>query len=79
MKQGCIVAPLLFIFNINSIVETLMNLDFHPPTIVKRPIPMLFYADGTANLSYTKVGLRRALCALSTYFNEGHLSFNKIK
>lgn len=31
VKQGCILAPLLFIFSLNDLVNSLNNLSFHPP------------------------------------------------
>uniref|UniRef100_A0A803T0U9 ribonuclease H n=1 Tax=Anolis carolinensis TaxID=28377 RepID=A0A803T0U9_ANOCA len=81
VKQGCTLAPLLFNFYINSMVEHLYNLDYHPPKLAERHLSILLYADDAVLLSRTQVGLKRALRALAKYCSveQLHLNFQKTK
>lgn len=76
VRQGCILAPLLFNFYINSLVEHLTKPEFHPPKIAHRHLSLLLYADDAALISRTPVGLRRALQALATCCQENRLEIN---
>lgn len=76
VKQGCILAPLLFNFYINTLVDHLSSTDVHPPRIAGRHVSILLYADDAAILSRTPIGLRRALWKLTTYCEENQLTIN---
>lgn len=60
VKQGNILAPLLFNFYINSMVDYKFNANCHPK-LAESHISALLYADAAAILSRTHIGLKRAL------------------
>ena len=76
VKQGCVLAPLLFNYFINDIISKLSSSDFHPPKLADRPISILLYADDALILSRTPVGVRRALRSLAQYCKEACLTIN---
>ena len=81
VKQGCLLAPFLFNFYINDIVQALDPNDSAPPSLKGRKITVLLYADDMVILSLTRIGLRNMLSRLATYCNEEHLviNYNKTK
>ena len=79
VKQGCILAPLLFNFYINSMVTALSHPEFHPPKLANRHISLLLYADDAVLISQTPIGLKRALYALAQYCKEEMLQINYSK
>lgn len=56
VKEGCVLAPVLFNIYINNLVEFVNNSDFHPPTLANHKIPLLLYANDKVILSRTPEG-----------------------
>lgn len=76
VRQGCILAPLLFNYYINSLVDQLTNPDNHLPKIAERRLAVLLYGDDAAILSRTPIGLMRALQRMEACCEENHLTNN---
>ena len=76
VRQGCILAPLLFNFYVNDMPHYLSNLDFHPPKLAGKHVSVLLYADDAAIISRTPIGLRRALKTLAAYCRDNLLELN---
>lgn len=79
VKQGCVLAPILFNFYINSLVRKMEDASTHPPNLNNIPIPVLLYADDAALISFSCVGLRKLLRALTEYCEAEHLIINYTK
>ena len=81
VRQGCILAPFLFNFYVDSLIKGFQNSDIHAPKLDDKKIPLLMYADDAGILSQTKIGLKRALLILSQQCKDEHLNINyeKIK
>ena len=77
--QGCLLAPFLFSFYINNIVQELSSLEFFPPTIRNAKLSVLLYADDIAMVSTTLVGMRRLLANFSKFCAREHLTINYTK
>lgn len=79
VRQGCLLAPALFNFYINSLVVHMANTDFHPPKLAGRALNVLLYADDAALLATSPIGLRRMLRALHEYVTQHELQLNYAK
>lgn len=67
VKQGYVLEPLLYIFYINVLVNSLSNPNFHLPKLDNHKISLLMYVDDIAILPRTPVVLRRALKTFAHY------------
>ena len=79
VRQGCLLAPMLFIFYINNLVSHLDSTDCHTPKIAERSIPALLYADDIVVLARTPIGLKRAMRKLMSFCKEESLVINDSK
>ena len=79
VKQGCLLAPLLFIFYINNLESHLESTDCHPPKLAGQDIPAFLYANDVVMLSRTLVGLNSALAELAKYCEKEALVINESK
>ncbi|XP_061469509.1 zinc finger protein with KRAB and SCAN domains 7-like [Rhineura floridana] len=81
VRQGCLLAPILFNIYLNDIVRELEGLKIFPPSAGSRKISTLLYADDMILLSLTPIGLRRLLTKLDSYCkNEGlQINYRKTK
>uniref|UniRef100_A0A670J379 Reverse transcriptase domain-containing protein n=1 Tax=Podarcis muralis TaxID=64176 RepID=A0A670J379_PODMU len=79
VRQGCLLAPALFSFYINSLVTHMANDAFHPPKLAGRSLNVLLYADDAALLARSPIGLRRMLQALHEYCDQHELQPNYAK
>ncbi|CAI5791734.1 Hypothetical predicted protein [Podarcis lilfordi] len=81
VRQGCILAPLLFNLFISDMRNPLIDSQkfIHTPRIADYRCPLLLYADDAVLLSYSRVGLRRALKIFASYCHSNHLSINHTK
>ncbi|KAG8133100.1 hypothetical protein E2320_010924 [Naja naja] len=61
IRQGCILAPLLFNFYIHPLVAQLIQLEHHSPKLANRHIASLLYVDDILLLSGTQIGLKTNL------------------
>lgn len=55
VKQGCILAPLLFNVYINSVTEHLYNGNFHSPKLADTYFSVLLYTGGLVILSLSVI------------------------
>lgn len=76
VKQGCILAPVLFNFYINDMVNCLSSPDFHAPKLADKSISVLLYADDAILLSRTRIGLNRLIGEFSAYCRREQLVIN---
>ena len=76
VKQGCVLAPLLFNLYINNIVERLFGPRFVSPTLGDQKRSILLYADDMALISLTKIGMQRLLQQLGAYCKDEALNIN---
>uniref|UniRef100_A0A670J8Y1 Reverse transcriptase domain-containing protein n=1 Tax=Podarcis muralis TaxID=64176 RepID=A0A670J8Y1_PODMU len=79
VKQGCVLAPMLFNFYINSLAVNMAKENAHPPKLAGMPLPVLLYADDAVLLSFSCVGLRKLLRSLADYCQAEQLSINYSK
>ncbi|XP_062831915.1 ras-GEF domain-containing family member 1A isoform X1 [Anolis carolinensis] len=79
VRQGCILAPLLFSLYVNDLPEQLKDPEVHMPKLCKTHFNILLYADDMILLSYSQVGLRRLLRRFNTYCHNNALTINKSK
>lgn len=78
VRQGCILAPLLFNLFISD-MKLFLNesqANIHAPRLADFRCPLLLYADDAAILSYSRVGLCRALKIFAAYCKLNHLTIN---
>lgn len=73
VKQGCILAFLLFNIYLSDLEMRLIQAEGHCPTLSKRNVCALSYADD-AVLSFIRLGLKYLLEALAKYCWENQLS-----
>lgn len=76
VKQGCVLAPLLFNLYINNIVERWSVSWFVPPSVGQQKFSVLLYTDNMVLISQIKIGLRRLLHQLGLYYKEEALNTN---
>lgn len=76
VRQGCILAPLLFNLYINDLVTHLNKLEHHPPKLASKHISILLYADDAVLLSKTPLGLKRMMQTLTKYSQQNRLEIN---
>ena len=76
VKQGCVLAPLLFNLYLNDVVGTLEGPQFMAPSICQTKISILLYADDMVLISLTRIGLKRLLDNLGLYCKDQGLSIN---
>uniref|UniRef100_A0A670JKF7 Reverse transcriptase domain-containing protein n=1 Tax=Podarcis muralis TaxID=64176 RepID=A0A670JKF7_PODMU len=81
VRQGCILAPCLFNLFISDMRAPLVNSSpsTHAPRLADYRCPLLLYADDAVILSYTRVGLTRALKIFATYCQLNQLTINHVK
>ena len=79
VKQGCILAPFLFNFFINSLIPQMVSPSFFSPAIGCRKISMLLYVDDLVLLSLNKIGLKRMLSQFGQLPKEERLPINYAK
>uniref|UniRef100_A0A803TV69 ribonuclease H n=1 Tax=Anolis carolinensis TaxID=28377 RepID=A0A803TV69_ANOCA len=79
VRQGCILAPILFNLYLNDLAAHVSLPNGHPPKISSTNIPLLLYADDAALISYTMVGLKRVLRAFYEYCEKNQLKINYSK
>jgi len=61
IRQGCILALLLFNLYIKPVIQALSSSNHHSPMLRNHAIPALLYADDLVILSISQVGMRRVL------------------
>lgn len=76
VKQGCILAPLLFNYYINGMVSHLPNPHFHSSKLPDRRISIPLYIDNSIFLSRTPISLKRTWIAFGNYCRINQLSIN---
>lgn len=76
MRQGCILAPLLFSLYIDSIGQVLTAQSQDYPVIRDVPVPIFLYADDAVIMARTQQGLQRAVTSFVNYMNEKGLMVN---
>ena len=81
VRQGCILAPYLFNLFVSDMREPLneSHAYIHAPRIANYRCPLLLYADDAVILSYSRVGLCRALKIFTAYCQSNQLSINHSK
>ncbi|XP_078515171.1 olfactory receptor 52D1-like [Lissotriton helveticus] len=79
LKQGCVLAPLLFNLFLADLTGILDELNAHPPKLDDRHITNLLYADNAILLSHTKVGLQRLINGTLMYAKENGMVINETK
>lgn len=80
VRQGCILAPLLFNLYINPFMPQLNQSGHHLPKLANGFIAYLLYADDIVFLSQMQIGLRRTLNTVSYCSEEAfEINYNKIK
>lgn len=57
VKQGCMLAPVLFNLHINNIVPRLTGSEFVPPMIGQQKNSILLYVDDMALFYLSRIGL----------------------
>ncbi|XP_042296775.1 uncharacterized protein LOC121916078 [Sceloporus undulatus] len=78
VRQGCILAPLLFNLYLNDL-SAFISLEAHHSKLAAVSIPLLLYADDAVLLSFSKIGLRQILRAFGGYCEENCLTINYSK
>lgn len=78
VRQGCILAPFLFNLFISDMRTPLIEAQerIHAPRLALYRCPLLLYADDAVILSFSRVGLRRALKIFGSYCNANSLTIN---
>lgn len=76
IKQGCILAPLLFSILLSDLAQSLDPVNGHLSKFGSHLLSLLLYADDTAILSFTEVGLQQYLDAFLEYWQLNLLSIN---
>lgn len=76
VRQGCILAPLLFTLYINNLDLVLGGASKDIPCVGERLIPALLYADDAALLARTAVGLQRLLTTFVDFMRSLDLNVN---
>ena len=76
VKQGCVLAPLLFNLYINDLATKLEGSEFTPPSVGQTKVSILLYADDMVLTSLTRVGLKRLLDKLGLCCKEDGLNIN---
>ena len=78
VRQGCILAPLLFNLFLADLPSSLTGTDFSPPALNNSSTPLLMYADDALLLSITKLGLRKLLLSFQQYCSSNDLTLSLI-
>ena len=76
LKQGCVLAPLLFNLYISDLSEALDEVSSHAPSLRNQTVSNLLYADDLLLLAQTPIGLQRMLTRLASYTAENRLEIN---
>lgn len=76
VKQGCILAPLLFNYYINSTVSHLPNPDFHSSKLPDRCNSIPLNIDNSIFLSRTSIRLKRTWIIFGYYCRINQLDIN---
>uniref|UniRef100_A0A670IDE3 Reverse transcriptase domain-containing protein n=1 Tax=Podarcis muralis TaxID=64176 RepID=A0A670IDE3_PODMU len=81
VRQGCILAPTLFNLFISDMRAPLIDSQetIHAPRLAQYRCPLLLYADDAVILSFSRVGLRRALKIFDAYCKSNFLTINHAK
>lgn len=81
VRQGCILAPYLFNLYISDMRTPLAEAQtsIHAPRLADYRCPLLLYADDAVILSYSRIGLRRALKIFASYCQTNLLTINHSK
>ena len=75
LKQGCVLAPILFNLYMADLGKALTGASLAPPKIGQTHLQILQYADNLVLIDHTK-GLQRALAALHQYNLKNRLKLN---
>ena len=79
LRQGCILAPILFSIFISDVLAPLKAVRAFPPKLGGAEVPAIFYADDTILLDQTQIGLQRQLDAFAGYCKKNDLIINTQK
>lgn len=79
VRQGCILAPLLFNLFLADLPSSLTPTPHSFPVINNKPTPILLYADDTVLLALTKSGLRELISKFQVYCHSNDLVINANK
>lgn len=79
VRQGCILAPLLFNLFLADLPLHLTSNTVSLPVINNLPVPLLLYADDAVLLALTKSGLRELLSKFQNYCKNNNLIINSKK
>ena len=79
VRQGCVLAPLLFNLFLADLPSSLSASTNAAPSLNGSPISVLLYADDAVLLSLTKAGLRRTLSKFQTFCSANDLVINADK
>lgn len=81
VRQGCILAPFLFNLFISDMRIPLAESQeiIHAPRLANYRCPLLLYADDAVILSFSRIGLRRALKLFVSYCKTNSLTINQSK
>lgn len=79
IKQGCVLAPMLFNLFLNDLASSLEEVDGHGPKLGTSHVPLLLYVDDAALISRTRIGLKHLLNRAAEYFESNKLLINYAK
>ena len=73
LKQGCVLAPILFNLYMADLTPALDSCNCHAPRLGRTPLSSFLYADDVVLVSHTQVGLQHLLDELYRYVKENLL------
>lgn len=79
IRQGCVLAPLLFSLYINNVDSYLQKLEIDAPKVGVRPTPVLLYADDAVLITRTANGLQCLIEKFTQFMTEKDLLLNLTK
>lgn len=79
LKQGCLLAPLLFSLYLADLPDCLSQQDGDAPKTGSRPFACLLYADDIVVMDLTPIGLNKKLVSLQNYTAAHFLKINVSK